>query len=427
MDVLLLNARVKNPNYHAAMTPPLGLAYIGAVLLEDGFSVEAKDLNATELGDEDLIRLLLEGKPRLVGISAYTETYNNALHLAAIIKKTDSKIPIVIGGPHVSVLPDETLSAGVFDVVSIGEGEYTILELARLYVRGDGDLDDIKGIAFMRNSEIIRTAERESVSDVDTLPFPARELFHLEAYRLPAALLTSRGGCPFACNFCAVNNIWKGSRRFRSPEKVIEEIDFLVKNFSFDILNFSDDSFTLSRSRIMRLCELIRERYGIMVLNWQCATRVDLIDEELIRSMRSAGCQIIQFGVESGSQRVLDTTGKRITLKQVDDAVKLVLKYGITPLCSFMFPHPADTEESLQEQIELMKSLKHQGAQLSLALTTPYPGTYYNEMHEPLGLKILSDNWDEYDCQHIVIETDRFSEAELQLQLERMVREVGLV
>lgn len=426
MDILLINSCVKMRNFHAAMTPPLGLAYIGAVLLKAGYSVAAIDLNVTPFTEEELTAHILCERPKLIGISAYTETYNNAAAIARAVKAAAPDIKVVIGGPHVSVMYAETAREGVFDAVERGEGEITMLELARLYVDGVGALDEINGLAFMRGDKLIVTPAREPIANVDELPFPARELFPLEAYMLPVAILTSRGGCPFACSFCAVNNIWKGKRRFRSPENVMAEIDYVLEHHKFAMLNFSDDSFTLDRARVMKLCAMIKAKYGPMSVNWQCATRVDLIDEELIRAMRAAGCTTIQYGVESGSQQILDEIGKKIRLEQVQQAVALSHKYGINTLCSFMFPHPGDTVETIARQTALMKRLADEGVQLSLAMTTPYPGTPLHSRLAELGVTLHTDNWDDFDCQHIIISTKNFTRDELKEQLQRMVTGVGL-
>jgi radical SAM superfamily enzyme YgiQ (UPF0313 family) len=243
-------------------------------------------------------------------------------------------------------------------------------------------------------------------------------------YRTPGQVLMSRGGCPFSCHFCAVNNIWKGARRFRRPENVIQEIDYISRNFELDEISFADDAFTMNRNLVVKLCDLSQELpFG---WRWKCATRVDLVDKELLERMHAAGCYSITYGVEAGCQEILDAIGKKITLEQVRKAVRMTLDAGIGVVCAFMFPHPFDTEETVRKQKQFMKELKAMGVTLTMASTTPFPGTYYYDHSEELGIKTLASNWDEYDCKHILITTRNLSLPTLDALQYEMVQELGL-
>jgi len=365
--------------------------------------------------------------PRILGISTYTETHNNGLHIARLAKAASPQTVVVIGGPHASVLYKEVALDPAVDVVVRGEGERTMLELAHCLIRGQGGLADVQGIAYQENGVLRTTAARPPIADLDELPYPARDLFPMQAYGYGNTVLASRGGCPFACHFCAVNNIWQGKRRFRSPESVLEEIVQVLVTTPMGGLNFADDTFTLDRRRVLEICKGLSRMRGPFPLRWRCATRVDLVDAELLREMRHAGCRSIQFGVEAGSQRILDAIGKRVRLEQVRRAVAMTLNYGIEVTCSFMFPHPEDTEETVRDQIRLMKELREiEGVSLTLAMTTPYPGTTYYERASELGLSILASDWQEYDAKHLVVATRHLTEERLQALLAEMVQEVGL-
>jgi radical SAM superfamily enzyme YgiQ (UPF0313 family) len=264
------------------------------------------------------------------------------------------------------------------------------------------------------------------VSDPDELPLPARDLFSHPFYSYPNTILASRGGCPFACRFCAVNNIWKGERRFRSPDKVVAEILSVVADGRGGGINFSDDTLTLNREYVVELCRLLGQVGRSSPLRWRCSSRVDLVDEELLMEMYSAGCYSIQFGVEAGSQAILDSIGKKITLGQVRKAVGLALGVGLEVTCSFMFPHPEDTEDTVREQKHFMKELADMGATATLVMTTPFPGTYYYQHADELGIRILADSWDDYDCKHLVMATRYLSEEKLQALLRELVDYVGM-
>ena len=234
---------------HARLNPPLGLAYIASVLLNHGYRVTAEDFNVTDFNPIRTERVLEERDPSILGISVHTETYMNGLKIAEIAKQVNPGITVVMGGPHATALYKEVARERNIDIVARGEGEYTMLELADCLIKNRGSLAEVKGIAYRQNGEVKVTPERPFINDPDELPFPARELFPLPMYELPGQVLMSRGGCPFHCHFCAVNNIWKGGRRFRSPEYVIKEILYLFENFQFEEISFADDTFTLDRER----------------------------------------------------------------------------------------------------------------------------------------------------------------------------------
>jgi len=312
------------------------------------------------------------------------------------------------------------------DIVVRGEGEYTMLAIADGLLRGHGALGEVTGITYTANGDVIIAADRPFILNPDELPTPARDLFPLPMYDRAISVLMSRGGCPCDCVFCAVNNIWQGGRRFRSAQNVVKEIVELIKTQDCDEINFADDTFTLSRKHVGELCEAFAEAGEMARCEWRCTTRVDMVDRALLETMREAGCTSITFGVESGSQRILDSIDKRITCGQVLNAVGTALDLGMDVLCSFMFPHPDDTEETVGEQKAFMNRLIDLGATVSLALTTPFPGTPYYENADALGIRILTTRWDEFDGKHLVIATRHLSEDQLRGLLSDLIRAVGM-
>jgi anaerobic magnesium-protoporphyrin IX monomethyl ester cyclase len=426
-SVLLVNASVRAPSRHARLSPPLGLAYIAGVLLAHGYDVAAEDCNLTDFNPARLRGRIEDLRPRMVGISASTETYPNALEIASIAKRANPSIAVVIGGPHASVMHRQAAAEPDIDVVVRGEGEHTMLALADCLASGVGSLTAIAGITYVADGRVAATGDRPAISDPDALPLPARDLFPLPMYEQPASVLTSRGGCPCDCVFCAVNNIWKGRRRFRSADDVVREVELLVERYGCDEISFADDTFTLSRRHATSLCDrLLPAGAGGLLCEWRCTTRVDMVDHDLLDTMRRAGCRSIAYGVESGSPRILESLGKRITRAHVLHAVAASLDLGMEVLCSFMFPHPDDTEDTIRQQTEFMNTLVNMGATVSLALTTPFPGTAYYENANALGIRILTDRLDEFDGKHLVIATRHLSEERLRSLLADLQRDVGL-
>ena len=427
MDILLVAAAVKGSSSRARLAPPLGLAYIASVLLKAGYNISAIDFNISGFDPLRVKKILERDAPRILGISAHTETYLSGLKIAEIAKQVNPETIVVIGGAHPSVMYQEAAEDKNIDVVVRGEGEYAMLELADYFLKNKGNLAQIKGIAYRENGVVRTTPERPFVKDPDELPFPARELFPLPLYKVSGGVLLSRGGCPFHCRYCAVNNIWQGKRRFRKPEKVVEEILYILRHGQAQEINFSDDTFTLDRQRVIELCDLLKALKEPFQVRWVCSTRVDLVDRELLEKMYEAGCYGIQYGIEAGSQKILDSIGKGITLEQVRDAVSTSLDVGMEVWCFFMFPHPEDTEETVREQIRLMQELKRMGVTESMTSTTPFPGTYYYDHADELGIKILTDSWDEFHGRHLTITTKHLSKENLESLLDEIAHDVGMV
>jgi len=418
VDILLINANLATISQYASSSPPLGLAYIGAVLIENGFTVSVIDLNQIALGDDDFKQQISEIQPAIIGIYATTPSYNNSVKLANMAKAIDPGIKVVIGGPHVSVLSEEAIIEENIDIVVVGEGEYAMLAIANTFLKKQGKLDDIKGIVFNHNDAIIKTPKRSLITNPDGIPFPARALFNKYNYTKPYTIIASRGGCPYACHFCITNKIWGSKRIFRKPELIIREILSTVGQEKSDgakhTVHFYDDTFTLNRGHSLQLCQMMEQHKLHELVDWTCMTRVDCIDNELINAMSKAGCCQIQYGVEAGSQKILNSIGKGTTLEEIEKAVQNTLRAGIKTVCFFMFPFPEDTEQTVREQIDYMLKLFEMGAIISLAITTPDPGTYFYENSDKLGLKMLSSNWDDYDSTKIILTTKHLSKEKLQ-------------
>ena len=414
-DVFLVNPPISNIvelYQQNRSSPPLGLAYIGATLIENNIDVAAIDMNVPSVDFSVLETRLSEEQPRIVGISTYTETYSNALRIGRMAKKVNPSVVIVMGGPHVTFLPCNAVEVPEVDIAVRNEGEITMLELARYFRDGFGSLDEIKGVTFMRDGKCISTPPRQLINDLDSLPFPASHIFPLSQYQYPINISSARG-CPYKCIFCAAGAMSGNSYRLRTPENVIDELTQSFERYRFQFFTFVDDTFSAFPDRTQKVCDLIKES-GINA-QWQCSTRVDGVakNRDVLRRMADAGCKTITFGVESGSQSILNSIKKGTTIEQVKKGVKWTLELGMNAYCSFIIPHPEDTVETVLQTKKLMVELLKSGAVVSISFTVPFPGTYLYEHMRELGVTALSKNWDDFSTsrepiistKHLSLET----------------------
>lgn len=401
--ILLIEAPAAIVTRHAHLSPPLGLAYVAQHLLHDGHVVQVLDLNITGLNPARIRAALKRFRPGLVGISAHTETYPNACAVARLVKEYGASVPVVMGGPHASIRPLQVLEVSEVDFVAIGEGERTAVELARVLAgpREDGELRRITGLGHKIDGVPTLNEAREPL-EVTEIGLPARHLLSLEFYEDAHNVLVARGGCPYRCPFCSASALWGGRRRPRPVEDIMLEVDAVVEEYGAEHIFFVDDIITVNRVWFEGLLEaLVSHDFRI---TWGCATRVDCVDEDLLQRMAAAGCSGIQYGVESGSQRILDSV-KGIDKQSALDAVRWAVAAGIRVSCSFMVPFPDDTEDTLAETFDFMRVLTDAGGKVMISYTTPYPGTMFAEQADELGLKILTDDWSLYDAKHVVMET----------------------
>ncbi len=387
------NASVEVVKRLGIATPPLGLGYLAAVLRKDGFKVQIIDDLVEKLSLERILRKIKDSQ--IVGITSTTATFNAALRYAQYIKEKIGSF-IILGGVHVTFRPFDALKHNFVDAVCVGEGEETIVEVARSVDGGEG-LDGIRGVIFREGERIVRNEPRGFIENLDSLPFPAFDLMPLEKYTLLGQkleqfpMITSRG-CPFACRYCSSSQFFGRKFRARSAENVVDEMEWLIEEFGAKQIAFGDDTFTLNKKRVIEICNEIKRR-GLDV-EWSCSSRVDTISYELLKKMSEAGCRVIYYGVESANEEILNKYyKKRINFEDVKKAVEFAKKVGIEVVCSFIIGAPSETREDIKRTLRLAIKLGPDYAQFSIL--TPYPGTeIYNEAKEK-GL-ILTENFDEY-------------------------------
>lgn len=380
--------------------PPLGLAYIAAVLEERDYKVEILDAPALEMTSQDIARYIEAKKFDTIGITVYTPMYHRFKEVTEQIGPITDDIPIFVGGPHPSVLPEDTLSSNpAVDYAVIGEGEVTTVELMEA-MEGKRDISSVKGIAYRKNGEIKLTSPREYIMDLDSLPFPARHLLPMDRYvpapstyrRTPFAHMIITRGCPFNCVYCS-QAVFGKKYRTNSPERVVEEIEHLIDRYKIKEIFFLDDIFTLNKKWANQVCDRIIEKGLHKEIEWSCSSRVDTVNPELLKKMRRAGCWQIHYGVESGSQRVLDYIKKRITLEDSRNAIKWSKEAEIETRAYFMLGLPTETREESLQTIQF--ALDTNPDYVKFSVTVPYPGTELHEIAKKEGsLRTLS--WERY-------------------------------
>lgn len=396
-------------------SPPLNITYLAAVLEKAGFNVNVVDCPPLEIDHERLGKEIASNNPNIVGITSMSQTFPSALQAAHVAKEACPDALVVLGGPHATFMDVQTLSNSVdVDIVVRGEGEQTMLELANHVDRSE-KLSDVAGITFRKNGKIMRTPNRPFMENLDELPFPAYHFLPLEKYESLGRkffLILSSRGCPFHCSFCTMRLMDGEKVRPRSPKNVVNEMEF-IRECDAQAFSFCDEMFTLDKRRVYKICEEIKRRR--IDLHWDCQTRVDKISKETLVNMKKAGCQLIGFGVESGSQKLLNAMRKGTTVEQNEKAIKMCKQVGVPVAASFMIGYPGETPETFNQTFAFIHKVKPDIVYLCVA--TPFPGTDFYNLVKEKGWK-LSQEWVKYDVVTPVFETPYLS-AESILKMRR--------
>ncbi len=391
MKIVLVHSAQKA--WTKAALIPLGIGYIASYLEKNGFD----DIRIVDYSVERKARL---PKADVVGISATTASIKSAWNFAKKAKKMGAIT--IIGGTHASALPEETIRLPYVDIVCIGEGEQTMLEICRMIKSGKNSFEKIKGICYKKNGKIFFNKPRPFISDLDSLPFPAYHLFKLPLYstaqplvsfRKPVANLVTSRGCPFGCNFCYKGTFGR-TWRPRSIENVLAEWEYLVKEVKVSEIAMVDDAFNLDVNRAIKICKEIKKRN--LVIPWRSSSgiRADRSSKKLLKIMKEAGCFHLAFGVESGVQKVLDEIiHKQLKLSSVKKAFKMCRELGITSWAFFMIGNVGETLKNVQKTIDFAIKLDPDFAQFTVA--TPFPGTSLYQLVTKGGQLKVKD-WDKF-------------------------------
>lgn len=352
------------PSYKShIITPPLGIGYLASSLKKHGINAKIIDGLRNNLDHETLLKKIISEKPDAVGITCLTSFYNEVVALSKALKTKGYKV--IIGGVHPTFLPLETITDSGADYVVCGEGEIALVELAKnKFVN-----KNIQGVYSKKDLEngkpLLKAA---AIKNLDELPFPDWKQLDPNTYpkaphgafvkNFPIGIIMTTRGCPYQCTFCASRKFYDVGIRYRTPENVIEEIKYLVKNFGIKEVHFEDDNLTLKRDHVEKICNLILENN--LKISWACPNgiRADKVDEELIRLMKRSGCYFFAFGIESANPKILKNIKKLETISVIKRSIEIADKVGIECQGFFIFGLPGETIKTINESIEFAKNSK---------------------------------------------------------------------
>lgn len=404
MKIVFIQPSVKNSSNNFL---PLGIGYLAAYLIQNGHSAEIFDLEVQKLSDHELLAELDEFSPDAVGITATIASADEAKRLGKILSPRYKWV--LYGGAQPTMAPESFLLAENC-VVFKKEAELSLLEFLNC-LRGEKDFSDIAGISFLRNGEAAHNPDTELIKYIDSIPFPARHLYPLNLYEMylhdkkATNILTSRG-CPFDCIFCY--NMAGRAYRTRGAKNVLEELRTLKNDYGFQAFSIYDDNFTVDKERLRAICEgMLGEK---MNMSWRCYSRVNTLDESLLRLMKKAGCFEIAFGVESGCQKSLDLMRKRIKVDDSRNIMKLCKRVGIASKAFMMIGFPWETKDDIYETISFIEEIIPDEVQFMCV--TPMPNTELYKLVAEKGYNI-DQNIDYTRLKNAVYGTENFTKEEL--------------
>ncbi len=388
LEILLVNPGNRLSQFggvsgYATIALPLGLVMLAAYIRERDFSVEILDSEVLDLNPEETVKEIILRNPKFVGITAFTTKMTAANRILELLRKEAPHIKTIIGGHHPSAIPETTLEESKADFVVKGEGYKPIINIL--------------------NGKTARIQIAEPMRTIDDLPLPAWDLIPMNKYRMhhwqdwtapgqngAFALVYTSLGCPFSCSFCSVSVVY-GKRIYRkkSPERVLQDFDLLYNKFNIKHIEIIDDTFTLDTQHALKVCDLLIGRnYGF---NMWAFSRVDTTEALLMERMKKAGINWVFFGIESGTETVLDSVTKRQNLKQIHAAIKIAHDAGISVGTNYIFGLPEDTHETMQETLNLALELCTEWSNFFIAM--PYPGT---KMYDEAKKEDLPLQWQDY-------------------------------
>lgn len=362
MKILL----IKPPYKTHVMTPPIGLGYIASSLEKEKHCVTILDVTLHRVSPENVCQNVIESNYDAVGISMMSPSHFWVKELVGLIKKKKKDVLTLLGGPHVSALPEFVLKDIQADVAVVGEGENSVVEVVEAY-NNKKTFQNIKGIFSNENGRIKCYGKRELIGDLDTLVFPSWHLMTPSSYKSTPVLSTAQAwpiapiftsrGCPYLCTFCATNVTWENKWRRRSPQNVVDEIEMLIDKYGVKEIHFSDDNFTLGKKHAYEVCIEILKR-GLR-FKWQCPNGVKFehLDDELLTIMKKGGCHTLGFGIESGSREILNNVKKKLDLDLAYRRISSAHRIGFTTYGFFIIGLPGETHQTIKETINYTKKL----------------------------------------------------------------------
>ena len=394
-----------------APSPPLGICYVAAACEKAGAEVQIFDYIVRKFTPEKLEAEMRRFKPDAIGTTGVTMNAKKAIEILNTAKSINPSVITMLGGPHASFDFENILHENKeIDIIIRGEAEETLQELVPLLLSPD-TWNSISGVSFRENEKIINTESRPLIENLDSLQLPSRHLLPMSRYQalgFPVSIITSRG-CPNKCIFCLGRKMVGFKVRHRSTSLVVDEIEDIL-SYGFEYINIADDLFTANKKRVIEFCNELKKRN--LNFKWSVFARVNTVTVEILTEMKKAGCHSISFGIESGNTDMLKTVRKGITLDQAREAVKACKEAGIATHASFMAGLPGESLKTLQDSENFSKELEIEYGYHFLA---PFPGTTVRDNIEDYDLEILSDDWDLYDADNVIVQTSHLKPEEIKL------------
>jgi len=349
---------------------PLGLMYISSFLESKGEKNIILDFKgiSNDTAFRKLKEKIIQAKPKFIGITCVVSEVNIVYDICDFIKNNSQETTIMIGGPHASICPENFVERGIkFDYLVMGEGEITSFELIRV-IREGANIDDIEGIAYLKSGKLVKNKPRKMIQNLDELPFPAYDKVDMKYYCRPNVwairpiyissftIFTSRG-CPYNCNFCAAHVVWGRKVRFMSPERIVQLIEYIIKHFKIDALYFGDESFTVSKERIYDIFNLLKSK-NIRIL-FGCQTRVNLLDEDILKFLKNNGCLQIDFGIESGTDRMLKIMNKQTSIEMSEKIAKICSRIKLRHFANMLINVPGETLDDIEKSLHFVKDMRY--------------------------------------------------------------------
>lgn len=386
-----------------AINPPIGLVSIASVVIKEGYDVSIIDGDAENLTMQQIVDIIAEKKPAFVGSTVMTATMDITRQFYTLLKKKNSETVVILGGPHVSALPEQTLlDIPAVDICVIGEGDHTIIDIIHTFEKNDG-LHDVSGITYRENDRIIRTSPRYPIQNLGGLPIPAYYMLKKHLYKPYGwskwasgnngqfgVIFTARG-CIGKCNFCAARTVFGHGVRYFDMQQVIEQLEFFINEWKISILYILDDTFTLNRKRINELCDYIISKGYHKRLEIQVSSRVNTVHLPTMEKMRKAGVRWVFYGIESGNQEILNRMSKNITLKHIRDSIRIAREAGIFIGGNYMIGHIGETRETAMDTINLACELDQDYASFATAIPLPGTGLYQHCLDNNIPIPSWND------------------------------------
>ena len=412
-DILLIKP---SPPKKFMPYPPLGLGYIASVLREHGIPSKILNLEIDAMGDDEFTAYIKNENPRIVGFSCMTSNFPSGIKFASLAKKANPDIVTVFGGAHPTFQAEVILDKYKdVDIVVVREGEYSFLEIAQKTEKGES-LSTIDGIYYRDDGKIVKTAARPYIMDLDSLPYPTRDLMELHKYHENVkGCINSSRGCPWSCLYCSTSQLHGHRYRTHSAKYVVDEVQIIVEEYDCRKISFADDLFTFDRKRVFEICDILISRGLHKEMMWGCSVRADTIDKEMLVKMREGGCTALFIGIETLDEHVMKTIRKKLNLDRVKDTIKLVKGLGFDIKASFILGLPFQKPEEGEAIMNFAREAEFKTPHdiVTVNMLCPFPGTDLYDNPGKYGMKIVNENWTLYNGLNCVTESETFPREQI--------------